>query len=430
MSQDKYNGPYGAYPPSYNAPNGDPRNNIPNGAQYGYEWNFDAMYKNSVNVRRKRRGLKVFAVTASAIVAMAVLCFTGYGVYGVVMGDWLDNKTPIQQSSVLSSNSPQVTDMPNVNIDTKPQSNISYVEEGYTNKQIYQMVSPSVVGIVTPKADGSGIIMSADGYIITNAHVLENSNGDIKVFLSTGEYVNATLVGTDVQTDLAVIKVSAPNLKPANFGKSADLEIGDRILAIGNPGGVKFSSSLSVGWVSGLNRVLSDTKLGYSLAVIQVNASINPGNSGGALINAYGQVVGINSSKISATDYEGMGFAIPIDDAMPLIEDLIKNGRITGRAMLGISVSEINDFTARFNGVPMGIHVRDVSTNQSVTDAGIMVGDIITNVGGRDVSTLGEVAYVLKSYKPGDTIDVKVYRVGNGYNTGTTFTAKITLVGS
>ncbi len=436
MNQDRHNEPYEPYQSNGGIQGNDPRYRQ-SPPQYGmgqspYEWSFDAMHQSSGRAPSKNRGLKVFLATACTIAMIVVVGFAAYGVYGLVNGNSI-GAVQGESSSNQTGNS-----MPHVNVNPKPQIDeqvsSKYSDGGYTNNYLYKMVSPSVVGIVSKNNEGSGIVLSEEGYIITNAHVVEGSMGGLQVAIPNGddmEYFDAKLIGSDRQTDIAVIKVDNAKLKPAEFGRSSDLEIGERIIAIGNPGGVQFASSLSVGWVSGLNRVLSDKNLGFSLSVIQVNAAINPGNSGGALINRFGQVVGINSSKISATDYEGMGFAIPIDDAMPIVEDLIKNGKVTGRAMLGIMAVEIDAFTARFNGLPRGIQVREATENESLAEAGIMPGDIIVGIAGKEVGTMGEVASALKKQKPGDRVEVEVYRPSaHTFNDGNTFKATITLVGS
>ncbi|HIU30653.1 MAG TPA: trypsin-like peptidase domain-containing protein, partial [Candidatus Caccousia avistercoris] len=161
--------------------------------------------------------------------------------------------------------------------------------------------------------EGSGIIATSDGYIITNAHVVEGADS-LKVVLYDGSTYEAELIGSDSVTDLAVVKIEAANLVPATFGSSSDLQVADQVMAVGNPGGLQLSSSVTVGYVSALDRTITSED-GYTMNCIQTDAAINPGNSGGALVNKYGQVVGINSSKIAATGYEGLGFAIPIDDA-------------------------------------------------------------------------------------------------------------------
>ena len=272
--------------------------------------------------------------------------------------------------------------------------------------------------------EGSGIIATEDGYIITNAHVVDGADS-LKVVLYDGSTYAATLVGSDSVTDLAVIKIEATNLVPATFGSSEDLKVADQVMAIGNPGGLQFSSSVTVGYVSALNRTIT-TEDGYTMECIQTDAAINPGNSGGALVNKYGQVVGINSSKIAATGYEGLGFAIPIDTAQSVISSLKEYGYVKDRAVLGITGQYVDSMTARFYGYPSGgMYVASV-TNPSVSQAGITQGCMITKIDDVTVDSQTAITAYLTSKKAGDTVTLEVY---NGLSQQT-FTAEVTLAES
>ncbi len=272
--------------------------------------------------------------------------------------------------------------------------------------------------------EGSGIIATEDGYIITNAHVVEGADS-LKVVLYDGSTYEATLVGSDSVTDLAVVKIEATNLVPATFGSSDDLKVADQVMAIGNPGGLKFSSSVTVGYVSALNRTIT-TEDGYTMECIQTDAAINPGNSGGALVNKYGQVVGINSSKIAATGYEGLGFAIPIDTAQSVISSLKEYGYVKDRAVLGITGQYIDSMTARFYGFQTGgMYVASV-TNPSVSAAGITQGCIITRIDDVTVDSQTAITAYLTQKKAGDTVTLEVY---NGLSRQT-FSVEVTLAES
>ena len=247
----------------------------------------------------------------------------------------------------------------------------------------------------------------------------------LKVVLYDGSTYEATLVGSDSVTDLAVIKIEATNLVPATFGSSEDLKVADQVMAIGNPGGLQFSSSVTVGYVSALNRTIT-TEDGYTMECIQTDAAINPGNSGGALVNKYGQVVGINSSKIAATGYEGLGFAIPIDTAQSVISSLKEYGYVKDRAVLGITGQYVDSMTARFYGYPSGgMYVASV-TNPSVSEAGITQGCMITKIDDVTVDSQTAITAYLTSKKAGDTVTLEVY---NGLSQQT-FTAEVTLAES
>ena len=403
-----------------------------------YQWDFDNM-KHSATAyskpKQKNKGMRTFGVIVACIALVVVVGFAGYGIYVATTGDTLDGAF----SSGLLPNQPGVNNpssVPNVDLNDKPVGGALSPDSGFSNSEIYKKVSPSVVGIISytnqgyygGEEQGSGIIMSEDGYIITNAHVVSNGS-TIEVVLVDGTSYEAMVIGADSQTDLAVLKVEATGLPAAEFGNSEQLEVGERVVAIGNPGGLQFASTLTVGYVSALNRTLSTGDAGYALDCIQTDAAINPGNSGGALVNAYGQVIGINSAKISATDYEGMGFAIPINDAMPIIDDIIKNGKVTGRAMLGITAAEMSATYAQLYGVPMGLIINDFSEGADIQRKGAQQGDIITHINGKPIYNITSCAEALKNQRPGDTVQVSIFRMDRR-GKSQTFNLDIVLMGS
>lgn len=261
---------------------------------------------------------------------------------------------------------------------------------------------------VSPAGEGSGIVFSADGYIVTNAHVVEGATS-LKVILSDGTTYEAELIGSDTLTDLAVIKIDATGLQAAEFGSSEDLRVADQVMAIGNPGGYQLNSSVTIGYVSALNRAITNSSTGYTMEYIQTDAAINPGNSGGALVNQYGQVVGINSAKISATGYEGLGFAIPAETAQPIISDLIEYGYVKDRAMLGISGQFIDSLTGRFYGLPQGEYVGALNSEQAKA-SGLQVGDVITAIDGTELTSETVLRSLINAKKPGETMELTVYR--------------------
>ena len=274
---------------------------------------------------------------------------------------------------------------------------------------------------VSPTSEGSGIIATSDGYIVTNAHVVSDAS-TLKVILSSGKTYEAKLIGSDSVTDLALIKIDATGLTAAEFGSSDDLKVADTVMAVGNPGGEEFSSTVTVGYVSALNREITNSETGYTMKCIQTDAAINPGNSGGALVNMKGQVVGINSSKIVATGYEGLGFSIPINTAQPIISELKSYGYVKDRAALGITGQYLDSVTARFYNMPTGMYVASVSSS-SISAAGIQKGDIITKIDGKTVSSQSTITAVVTSKKPGDTVTLSVSRPLSGQ----TFTATVKL---
>ena len=428
--------PMNSYPGQVN-----PNNINPNDNQAAYNWDFETINQTATakGPKKKNKGLRVFTGIVASFALIFVSSFAVYGIYVASTGETPDLTggngifTPEAQGGEGS------TEKPGININPMPDGIDQYAENHavgtLSNNEIHKKVSPSVVGVVAyignsyfgGEGEGSGIIMSSDGYVITNAHVVEGSQM-IDVVLTNGETYPATIVGMDVATDLAVLKVEATDLPAAEFGDSDALEIGDRLVAIGNPGGLQFASSQTVGSVSALDRSISVGDSGYALELIQTDAAINPGNSGGALINAYGQVIGINSAKISGDGFEGMGFAIPITDAMPIIDDIIANGKVTGRPMLGITAEQVTPTAALENGIPMGLLIREFTIDSSLPAAGLKIQDIITHIDGNPVYTVDSTSEILKNKKAGDAIEITYYR-RDGRGKGESYTTVATLVG-
>ena len=285
--------------------------------------------------------------------------------------------------------------------------------QNYRITQQYGFLYTSSGGDMSPAGEGSGIVLNAQGYIVTNAHVVNNATS-LKVILYDGSVHEAELVGMDTLTDLAVIKIDTEGengavVTPADFGAASSMRVADKVMAIGNPGGSAFSSSVTIGYVSALNRAIPNSDTGYTMEYIQTDAAINPGNSGGALVNGYGQVIGINSAKISATEYEGLGFAIPTDFAQPIIEDLIEFGYVKDRAMLGISGQYIDALTGRFYGLPQGEYVSEITTEYAQA-SGLRPGDVITAIDGAKLSSEAVLRSIVNNKKPEDTVTLTVYR--------------------
>ncbi len=275
--------------------------------------------------------------------------------------------------------------------------------------------------------EGSGIIIRKDGYIMTNYHVVSGAdpkNGSssrtiLEVFLPDGREAKAEFKGGDEKTDLAVIKIDLKDLPVAELGDSSKLEVGEMAVAIGNPLGMEFAGSVTVGVISALNRTMEMEN--RTLNLIQTDAAINEGNSGGALLNSQGQVIGINSVKIAASGVEGLGFAIPINDAWPIVEQLIKYGYVKGRPLIGISGREISSVYAKSYGLAQGIYITDVTEDSGADKAGIRPGDIIVGMAGKTVETVKDLDKVKEAYKPGDTVTVTVSRDGKKLDLKLTF---------
>ncbi len=318
------------------------------------------------------------------------------------------NATPTATVGAMTSQEVAQKLIPSVvcvqNYQISQQQNIFFGGQEYT---------PAEGGQVSPAGEGSGIIFSKDGYIVTNQHVIDGAT-NIKVVTSEGVSYEAELVGQDTQTDLAVLKVDTEDeLTPAEFGSSNDLQVTDQVLAIGNPGGMQFNSSVTVGYVSALNRQITNSETGFTMNCIQTDAAINPGNSGGALVDMDGHVVGINSAKISATEYEGLGFAIPSDAVQPIVSDLIEYGYVKDRAMLGIYGGYVDQLTAMWRGLTPGYLVTDTFT-ENAAKSGLQAWDVITAIDGTQITSAATISSYLMQKKPGDTVTLTVDRAQTG----------------
>ncbi len=311
---------------------------------------------------------------------------------------------------------------------------ISLEEYSSTGIAVAQKVQPSIVGIKveytvnsifmmqqgTASAEGSGIIISEDGYILTNNHVINSTSSSsyyeigsankVTVYLynDTTEY-SATVVGTDAETDLAVIKIDKTGLPAAELGDSDTVQVGEFSMAIGNPLGMQ--SSVTGGLISALNREVTDSD-GKTYKLIQTDAAINSGNSGGALVNSQGQVIGINTLKVSATGVEGMGFAIPINSAKPIFEQLIQYNKVK-RPYIGISGRDLDKITASRNNLVEGIYVVSVEEYSAAEKAGIKAGDVIIKADGKEIKTMNELNEIKNTHNIGDSMTVTINRNGH-----------------
>ena len=265
----------------------------------------------------------------------------------------------------------------------------------------YYSSDPSKDGETVEQGSGSGIIISEDGYIVTNQHVIDSAS-EVSVILNTGEEYTAEVIGQDTKTDLAVLKIDADvSITPAALGSSSNVQVGELAVAIGNPMGMEFSGSVTAGIVSAINRTMTIDERTYNL--IQTDAAINGGNSGGALINQYGEVIGINSVKLSSTGVEGMGFAIAIDEAKPVIDDLMSAGYVTGRPLVGINIQPTR----------YGLFIASVQEGSGAEAAGLKEGDQILTVDDTEVSSTDEINEIRDTKKPGDVMKFKIVRSGN-----------------
>lgn len=376
--------------------------------------------------------MKTFLKTIIGVLSFLVLILVVCIVY------FLNNKgaiSSLQQAGLLPSTS-QNSGLGEATIkyEPKPQD-----ENQLSAETIYEKMAPSVVGVVVydseadvisgPISQGSGVIIDEKGYIVTNSHVVNNSKkNNIKIVLNTSEELSGKVVGYDTRTDLAVIKCDKEGLTSATLGDSDQVKVGESVLALGNPLGLNFASSLTRGIVSAVNRSKSLAGADSLVKYIQTDAAINPGNSGGPLINMYGQVIGINSMKIGAAGLEGMGFAIPSSDVKAVVADIISKGYVSGRVRLGIVAKMISNYQAQIYNVPVGILVSKIYRDSNLTSAGIQVGDIITKIGDVNITSFDVFYAELYKHKPGETISVSVFRTSAGSLNGNTFQANIILL--
>ncbi len=455
------NAPMGFYPPPYDAP-GQPApyphspTGYPAAPAYFTSPQPWGVYPPPVQPKKKMsRGIKVFLWIASALAAGAIMGFAGFLIYSGVSSNYTppytlpapsegvpeeredppeydDGVTPPEDRED-DSDRPQIDLTPNetgITIEKKPEG------EELSAQGVYEKVAKSTVTVSASltkngqeaTGTGTGIIATEDGYIITNSHVVFNSKSTaVKVIAFDGEEYDAVVVGVDRTTDLAVIKTNDYHFTPAQFGDAGELHIGEWVIAIGNPGGERFSSSLTRGVISGLDRTVGQ----YSengMTYIQTDAAINPGNSGGPLLNMYGQVVGINSSKIITEGYEGMGFAIPVSKAKNILDELLSGGYVKGRTRLGIQGQDVSAMQSMY-GLPKGFLIMGIDEDSSFSGTQAQQGDIITAIDGKEVSGLSDIANLLLKYSPGDEVTVTLYRISqSAAGLSREFDVKITLL--
>lgn len=399
--------------------------------------------------KKKKYGGWIALGSIGAALIIAMLFFAGFGIYSLITSEGFGSGL-VQSSGGGESISGDAnggatnSDFSGIDLNSRPEDNEEPSPDGkMSTTEVAELVSPTVVAIYNYgkynsggketyalASSGSGIIMTEDGYIVTNAHVVDGA-AKLEAVLSDGTVYDAKIVGSDVKTDIAVVKVEEKGMNYAKFGNSDQIKIGEFVLAIGNPGisgggtNIELTGSVSFGIVSAVNRTIKVDN--STLYCIQTDAAINPGNSGGALVNMYGQVIGINSAKIQVDGYEGLGFAIAINKAEPIIRELISNGRVTSRAMLGITGTLIDALTAEQYGLEQGLMIVGISQNSDMVYRGVMVDDIITHINGEDIDSFDKAGEILDPYKPGDKVTISVFRYVRGGD-NIEFDAQITLI--
>ena len=402
--------------------------------------------------KKKHTGLKV----AAFVLAMVLVSGGSIGVYEGIRSSNADNSSSIVASNDSSAAESSTGDS---NSSKKSDSSQSWIQLASTNgsmsvADIVKKVTPSVVGVQSTFSSsngrnnnpmngyggffgygsqgtngsqgmtgvGTGIIMSKDGYIVTNAHVIYDDEygygeaSSVQIQMSDEETTyDARSVAYDKEADIAVLKIDADNLTPAEFGDSSSCEVGEMVVAIGNPLGLQFQNTVTCGIISALDRKVTIND--NTMTLIQTDTAINNGNSGGPLINSSGQVIGINSAKMSSTysgeaTVEGIGFAIPMSEAKSIVDDLINYGYVTGRPQLGISCQDVTEAVSQAYNIPVGAYIFSVTAGGAADQAGLQPGDVITGIQDQTISTTEELNAVKNQYKAGDTITLTYVRAG------------------
>lgn len=330
-------------------------------------------------------------------------------------------------------------------LEDSPVSYSEYSGKGtMTPEQIYNEIKEINVGILVYSknqkvGEGSGIVVGNDSdkkytYILTAAHVISDSGVNVQVQFSNESEYSAEIVGFDTKTDVGVLRIEATGFKSAKFGNSDKLTVGQTVYAIGNPGGTEFFGSFTSGMISAIDRPVPTTNSSYDLPCIQHNAAINPGNSGGALVNEYGQVIGLNSSKISSTEYEGMGFSVPSATVIEVYNEIVKNGYVSNRPMLGITYFPVSsDYTysaiAWKSNLPYGsIVIASINENSDAAKKNIQVGDIITSVNGKELESTDTLLEAIENGKVGEELKLGICRLNSNGSVNSTFETNVKLV--
>lgn len=362
----------------------------------------------ALHSRRERTIIILFVIL---VITTAVIGMAGLFLDIITSGKRIGNRAPSASVVIFQNKKPEGANDPS-----------NFVDENgrYTTEGAAAAVRNSIVEIYTYSqpdhsdrpGTGSGIVLTGDGYIVTNAHVLR-SDGYHDVHTAEGKIYPARVVGRDTKTDIAVIKVSGAEFAPAVLGDSDEVMVGEQVIAVGNPAGL--SNTVTDGIVSAVGRMIRSDSTGFRMSCIQTNADISPGNSGGALVNMYGQVIGITSSKYVSDDYEGLGFAITINEAKPIVEELINQGFISGRFRIGIQLIDMgssakNQLIEDDLGFPLpagfeGIYITSIFEDCDISNTALKAGDFITAIDGTPIKTYDELYETIsKSYGAGDLV--------------------------
>lgn len=384
--------------------------NVYNSQPYGTAPNHSANAKppKAKKPKKQRKPISRGGIAIALAVTMVFSCGLGFG------GGYFANKVNTSTSGSLNitktSNSGTTTTASSTSTANSTSEIVKKTADSVVEISTESVVTGSFAQQYVQQGAGSGVIISQDGYILTNNHVINGANS-VKVRLRDGTEYDATIIGSDSDNDIALLKVSATGLSPATFGDSNSLAVGDYVVAIGNPLG-ELGGTVTDGIISALARkvTIEDTQM----TLLQTNAQVNPGNSGGGLFNANGELVGIVNAKQSATEVEGIAFAIPINNVLDILSDLKEYGYVTGKVDLGIDFTDItSDETAFYYGVNQtGCYVLSVDSGSNAEKAGVTRGDLVTKVNDTDVSSSSDITAALEKAEVGDTVTFTVSRRG------------------
>lgn len=381
--------------------------------------------------KKKKKGRKVFSILLAVVLVIAAVAIP-YSLKDRGNNSNGGNAGSIENNTTVNGNAPQLE------LSETPVKDTGSSGSALSPEAIYEKISESNVAIMVYKnnnlyTEGTGIVMGKDKageytYIITCAHVISDAGIEVAIQTEDGKRYDADIAGYDERTDIGVLKIKATGLKAAEFGDSDALKVGSTVYALGNPGGSALFGTFTDGKVSAIGRSITSS-IGYDMVCIQHNAAISPGNSGGMLVNEYGQVVGINSAKIAATDYEGISFAIPITQAKEIIDKVIAYGYVPGRAKLGItyvandnsSISGIYSMAVQMKGLPSGsLVIYSIDKNSSLSNTEAQAGDMIISVNGKDLDKADVLLEEIENSSVGDVLTLKLFRitaVGGKYQT-------------
>ena len=382
----------------------------------------------AVPLQNKSRKKKKKTRSGVGVLATVLLCLLSALLGGLLGGHLVKRSIPDPEPAQMQSDPTMESRIAALEEAARkaPQQQAYDAQVPVTTTQVYEDNVSSVVGIMNEgkttnvfgqtaaiASSGSGFIIREDGYIVTNCHVIENAES-LRVSLYNGHEYQAVLVGSDADFDVAVLKIEAEDLDAVTIGDSDLLRVGDQVAAIGNPLG-ELTLSMTVGYISARDRELNTD--GRPMNMLQTDVAINSGNSGGPLFDMKGNVIGITTAKYSGStssgaSIEGIGFALPINDVMGIVNDLMELGYVSGQAYLGVTTMEMDSRTAQMYSLPMGVYISSVTKGSCAEKAGIQKGDIILKLGGQETTTYTALRRALRTYSPGDTTTITVYRAG------------------